>query len=547
MSTIRRILSRASLLLLATALPATSGGAQALHELKLLAQDGAADDSLGFSASVDGGLALVAAYRDGNQAGAAYLFDAYTGQQLFKLTPQDPESYDYFGWSVSLSGDRVLVGAPYDDGLATQSGSAYIFSVLTGQQLFKLLPQVGAYQDRFGRSVSVSGDRALVGSQGDDEVAQEAGAAFVFDVNTGQELIKLTASDAVIWDHLGNSVSLRGDLALVGAVGVAGGRGAAYLFDVTTGQQLHKLTASDGLPFDEFGCSVSLGESLALVGAQYDDESYDDVGSAYVFDIATGQELHKLTAPDAQEDDHFGVRVSLAGGRALIGAPRDDDRGPISGSSYLFDAASGQLLDKWIAQGVATGDFFGWGLAISDELALVGAIGDDDMADGAGCAYVLRLNWPGTGYCFGDAGSGTPCPCSNDNDGSVPGSGCANGVHASGALLIGDGAASLAGDTLVLSCTGLETGNAGLYFQANNDRSPGVVWGDGLSCAGGSLKRLQLRVADSSGASFTTIGISAKAGNIAPGDTRYYQCWYRNPTGSPCGAEFNASNAGLLT
>lgn len=97
MSTFRRILSRASLPLLATALPATSGDAQGLHELKLLAQDGAAQDSLGVSVSVDGGLALASAYKDGNKAGAAYLINAYTGQQLLKLTPQDPEAYDYFG------------------------------------------------------------------------------------------------------------------------------------------------------------------------------------------------------------------------------------------------------------------------------------------------------------------------------------------------------------------------------------------------------------------------------------------------------------------
>ena len=156
---------------------------------------------------------------------------------------------------------------------------------------------------------------------------------------------------------------------------------------------------------------------------------------------------------------------------------------------------------------------------------------------------------PGTGYCFGDLGSGTPCPCSNDNDGSVPGSGCANGAFASGALLIGSGIASISNDTLVLSATGLDPNNSGLYFQANNNLSPGFIWGDGLQCAGGQLKRLGVRFADATGASDTsawTTPISVWAGNVLAGDTKHYQLWYRDTSGGqPCGVgvnDFNSTN-----
>ena len=156
----------------------------------------------------------------------------------------------------------------------------------------------------------------------------------------------------------------------------------------------------------------------------------------------------------------------------------------------------------------------------------------------------------GTAYCFGDPGSGTPCPCGNDNNGSVPGSGCANGVFASGAQLTGSGVASVSADSLVLATTGLEPSNSGLYFQANNDLSPGNIWGDGLQCAGGQLKRLGVRFSDGSGYSDTSgypQPISVKAGNVTAGDTKYYQCWYRNPIGSPCGSDFNASNGYAVT
>ena len=140
-----------------------------------------------------------------------------------------------------------------------------------------------------------------------------------------------------------------------------------------------------------------------------------------------------------------------------------------------------------------------------------------------------------------------------DRDGTVEGAGCANGQYASGALLSGTGTASLANDTLVLIGEYTENNQSGLYFQANNDLSPGNVWGDGLQCAGGQLKRLGVRFADGSGNSDTsawTTPISVKAGNIMVGDTKYYQCWYRNQSTPACGSginEFNLSNGLAVT
>ena len=161
-------------------------------------------------------------------------------------------------------------------------------------------------------------------------------------------------------------------------------------------------------------------------------------------------------------------------------------------------------------------------------------------------------NPPGLRYCNGDPGAGTPCPCGNDNDGSVPGSGCANGAFASGAQLTGSGVASVSVDTLVLSATGLDLNNSGLYFQANYvmNGGNGNVFGDGLPCAGGGLIRLQIRTSDSSGSSSTTIAIAAKGG-VSPGDTKRYQCWYRDTSGNqPCGVgvnDFNLSNGYEIT
>jgi hypothetical protein len=166
-----------------------------------------------------------------------------------------------------------------------------------------------------------------------------------------------------------------------------------------------------------------------------------------------------------------------------------------------------------------------------------------------GAAWV-PLPEPGVSFCFGDPGSGVVCPCGNDNDGSVPGSGCANGQYSSGALLAGTGEASLAADTLILYGQRTQHDQFGLFFQADNSLSNGQVWGDGLRCAGGALKRLGTATSDGNGNSDTTgygYTISSRAGNIAPGDTKHYQLWYRNPLGSPCGSDFNTSNGYSVT
>ncbi|MBI4701376.1 MAG: hypothetical protein HY744_09490 [Deltaproteobacteria bacterium] len=189
------------------------------------------------------------------------------------------------------------MGAHYDDDKGDYSGSAYVFvrSGATWTQQAKLLASDGAAGDEFGDSVSLSGDTALVSAFGDDNKSQDYGSAYVF-VRSGAiwtEEAKLIASDGAKEDRFGDSVSLSGDSALVSASGddnKGQDSGSAYVF-LRTGAswaQEAKLLASDGAAKDFFGCSVSIGGDTALVGARYDDDKGGDSGSAYVF-RAVGQ------------------------------------------------------------------------------------------------------------------------------------------------------------------------------------------------------------------------------------------------------------------
>jgi len=289
----------------AAAGPARAGAAW-LERAKLIASDGAAEDYFGVSVSISGDYAIVGAQQSWGASqplddGKAYIFrwDGAGWSQQQKLLASDGAAGDWFGQSVSISGDLVIVGAQQDDDKGNRSGSAYIFKRDgTGWvQQQKLLAADGAAGDRFGRSVSLSGDFAIVGAPQDDDKGNSSGSAYIFKWNAGSwvQQQKLLAADGAARDQFGPSVSISGDLAIVGAPGDADKgqwTGSAYIFkrDGTSWVQQQKLVASDGAAGDRFGVSVSISRDLAVVGAYWDDDACPgdiacDSGSAYILNL----------------------------------------------------------------------------------------------------------------------------------------------------------------------------------------------------------------------------------------------------------------------
>jgi len=225
----------------------------------------------------------------------------------------------------------------------------------------KLKPSDGASSDFFGRSVSISGDYAIVGAYGDDDNGSDSGSVYIFE-RIGSEWIqkaKLTASDGASSDFFGLSVSIAGDYAIVGAYGDETSTGSAYIFEKPAGgwidmTETAKLTESDrgstaGL-YDNIGCSVSISGDYAIVGAYGDDHSYyyqghwhfeSDSGSAYLFKKPVGgwvnmTETAKFRAKDGAYQDYFGRSVGISGDYAIMGAYGDNDNGSDSGSAYIY-------------------------------------------------------------------------------------------------------------------------------------------------------------------------------------------------------------------
>ena len=383
------------------------GGTTWLEKQKLLASDGAAVDFFSISISISGDLAIVgAAYDDdkGSDSGSAYIFkrDGTSWSQQQKLTASDGAAADQFGCSVFISGDYAIIGACGDDDKGIDSGSAYIFrwggTAWVQQQ--KLTASDGAAVDYFGYSVSISGDYAIVGAVYDNDKGSSSGSAYIFkqDGTSWSQQQKLTASDGAASDLFGYSVSISGDYAIVGVISdddKGSESGSAYIFkwDGTSWNQQQKLLASDGAAVDYFGISVSISGDYAIVGAIYDDDKGSDSGSAYIFkwNGTSWSQQQKLTASDGAAADQFGRSVSISGDYTIVGAKYDDDKGSASGSAYIFkwDSTGWVQQQKLTASDGTAGNNFGYSVSISGDYAIVGAVWDDDKGSGSGSAYIF--------------------------------------------------------------------------------------------------------------------------------------------------------------
>ena len=319
-----------------------------------------------------------------------------------KLVADDADIGDFFGGAVSLDGNRALIGADRAGVAGANSGAAYVFAYDAARPLGlrwhlegKLIADDPSSVSFFGDAVSIQGSRALIEGGGEVYV-------FAFDGSrpVGQQWVqqaKLSVDDVGV-----TSVSLEGDLALLGASVVSNLSGAAYVFAFDgaqpPGQQWSQqavLTAEDAADNDRFGGSVSLSGGRALVGARGDlvsgpGDSFCGAGAAYVFAFdgtAWAQEA-KLTAADADPDKCFGRSVSLDGDRALIGAPRDVKCG-FDGAAYVFsfDGARPPELRwsqtaKLVPSDVDCFDMVGESVSLDGNHALLGTDPDSD-----GCAF----------------------------------------------------------------------------------------------------------------------------------------------------------------
>jgi hypothetical protein len=385
---------------------------------KLVAGHGATGDQFALSVALDGDVAVAGApYASvGGEAlaGTAYVFTRVDGvwQEAAELHADDGVAGDYFGWSVAVRGDVIMVGtSPYTFGGNFGAGAVYVF-VRDGMQwnpVQKLMADGGTAADGFGSAIALDDDTALVGAW---HASNYQGAAYVFTASAGHWIQSqvLTASDGVATDVFANALALDGDQALVGApyATVDGNeyQGAAYAFVRSDGvwSETGKLSAADPGPGAYFGYSVALDDSHALVGV-YGANAGRGAGALFARDADGWQPVQLLEADDGAVGDQFGMAVALADGVAVVGAEYADvdGNGDQGGAWVWTDSGSGDWIPagKLVAADGSAADHFGHVLATSAGTVLAGVYEDDQLR---GSAWVFRR--PANDIVFADGFDG---------------------------------------------------------------------------------------------------------------------------------------------
>ncbi|MCI0391248.1 MAG: FG-GAP repeat protein [Acidobacteria bacterium] len=350
-----------------------SGGVWS-EQQKLEASDAAAGDLFGISVAISGETVVVGARLAdgpaGPDQGSAYVFVRSGGvwSEQQKLMDSD-EGIREFGASVAISGETAVVGTPLYDGPAgAVQGLVDVFvrsgGVWTEQQ--KLLASDTAVHDRFGWSVAISGETVVVGAPFDaDSAGPNQGSVYVFVRSGGvwNEQQKLLASDAAAGDRFGNSVSISGETVVVGAplddelpAGVD--QGSAYVFVRSGGvwSTQQKLLDLDAAGINKFGWSVAISGETVVVGAiAYSGPAGGSQGSVDVFVRSGGvwSTQQKLLASDAAAGDQLGFSAAISGDTVVVGAWNDDDSaGADQGSAYVFVPSSTNTTPTITATGV---------------------------------------------------------------------------------------------------------------------------------------------------------------------------------------------------
>ena len=342
--------------------------------------------------------------------------------EMAKIQASDAEASDWFGGgvnsvaeegAVAISGNYIVVGAPYEDTNATDAGAAYLFK----KQLDGTVKQIAKFQsddvqanDSFGNSVAISGDYIVVGAIFEDTSKNYAGSAYVFKRNsdTNNDVHQIAKIQAEIPQEnalFGNSVSISGDYIVVGAykedISTNTNAGNAYLFKRGSDTNVSQIAKFTGAPIELdalFGKSVAIDGDYIVIGAEDEDpNTAEDEGTAYIFkrnSDATNDTIlvKKIQASDKTQYDYFGHSVAISGNYITVGAYWVNGE---TGKAYLFkriDDSTVNELKVLTASDAQTGDRFGSSVGISLDTIIVGAYKEDTKGTDAGSAYIFKIN-----------------------------------------------------------------------------------------------------------------------------------------------------------
>lgn len=398
-------------------------GSNLRHTLEL--QNGAPQSGTlhGASVAIDGNLAVAGAPNDdlpNENSGVVKVYNVTTGALVHALTNPTPAVDDYFGSSVSITGNRLIAGAPGDDTGSNNAGSAYIYDFAGAnpdQPSIVLTNPAPNSGDRFGASVASKGNYVAVGAPDNSSEGSETGEVYVYDQNSGTPTVPalvIAHPNLPVRARFGSSLAIDGSYLIVGAPGV----GKAYVYNLTGPNPsipLYVLDASNSETLGLYSLAVAISGSKVVVGR-------NNYGVALVFDIASQTPTvptTELVVPESEGTEAVSS-VAIDGNRVFVGNYEDRTAAVVAGRVFVFDLGSAvpsQAVLRFQQPNAADFDGFGFAIAVSGRYLFVGSTYPEPSASEDGKEYVFDLESETPGIPKAELHS--PSPSSYDHFGEL--------------------------------------------------------------------------------------------------------------------------------
>lgn len=368
------------------------------------------DGKVGSSVAMDNNLIVIGTTNNINDtfnSGSVYIFeqiDENQTRQIAKIQADDAQEDDYFGASVAIKNNLIVVGAPQEDSQAEDAGSVYIFKHQTDnsvQQIQKIQAQDSNESNFFGNSVAIDGNYIVVGAPYANSEEERSGAVYLFKYITDDQILqlaKIVPEDIQTDDNFGISVAISGDYIAVGANGKENRRGSAYLFKRINDEEIIELstlkTEEELEEEDQFGSTIAIDQDLIAVGSPSLYKEQNNEGKVYLFKNIDDNIvlLPTIQADNKSQNDNFGASISLHNNLLIVGAPNKNNEEYNSGSAYLFEINNEmpQQLFELNIFALNENAEFGKSVAINNNYFIVGVPGFSTE----------RLYNSGTSYLF---------------------------------------------------------------------------------------------------------------------------------------------------
>jgi len=342
-------------------------------ELDIVDQDTV---QFGTSVAIHSGLIAVGSEFENFRAGSAHIYNSNSGIFEQRLFPHNGSAGDQYGLSVAVSEGWILVAAPQIEGPNGEinEGAVYAYDRDSMTLQHYITPDDEWSSALFGKKIAIDGSTALI-SDNNLELGYNQYAAYLYDLTSGEQLFKLLPDPNAGLNRFGSDLDLYGNYAVVGAFTASIGAeesGVAYLFNSATGQLLHKLSALNPVNYERLGSSVAIHGSLVAAGALGTEVmGVGGAGSVYLFDAQSGEQIHRLAALDPEIADRFGRAIDCNEKYIVVSAFQTATWFNDAGAVYIFDAKTFKQLAKITPPIERLYYQFGFDVALSDDTLIV--------------------------------------------------------------------------------------------------------------------------------------------------------------------------------